>query len=303
LKKTKKILITGSNGLLGQKIVYNLKQRKDVDLYATSIGENRLLDKLGYTYRSLDITDQNKVSHILSEINPDVIINTAAMTNVDACEHNKEKCWKINVDAVKYLVEASSKYNTHFIHLSTDFVFDGKAGPYSETDEPNPLHYYAESKLASEKIVSENSSNWAIIRTIIIYGITDNMSRSNLVLWSKGEIEKGNTIKVVNDQFRSPTLAEDLAEGCISVADNSAQGIYHLSGPEINSILELIYKVADFYALDKSKIIPVTSASLNQPAKRPLRTGFVIDKAKKELGFKPRSFDEGIKFLDKQMNN
>ncbi|MBM77446.1 MAG: NAD(P)-dependent oxidoreductase [Crocinitomicaceae bacterium] len=303
MKKTKKILITGSNGLLGQKIVYNLKQRKDVDLYATSIGENRLLDKLGYTYRSLDITDQNKVSHILSEINPDVIINTAAMTNVDACEHNKEKCWKINVDAVKYLVEASSKYNTHFIHLSTDFVFDGKAGPYSETDEPNPLHYYAESKLASEKIVSENSSNWAIIRTIIIYGITDNMSRSNLVLWSKGEIEKGNTIKVVNDQFRSPTLAEDLAEGCISVADNSAQGIYHLSGPEINSILELIYKVADFYALDKSKIIPVTSASLNQPAKRPLRTGFVIDKAKKELGFKPRSFDEGIKFLDKQMNN
>ena len=303
MKKTKKILITGSNGLLGQKIVYNLKQRKDVDLFATSIGENRLLDKLGYTFRSLDITDQNKVSDILSEINPDVIINTAAMTNVDACEYNKEKCWKINVDAVKYLVEASSKYNTHFIHLSTDFVFDGKAGPYSETDEPNPLHYYAESKLASEKIVSENSSNWAIIRTIIIYGITDNMSRSNLVLWSKGEIEKGNTIKVVNDQFRSPTLAEDLAEGCISVADNSAQGIYHLSGPETNSILELVYKVADFYALDKSKIIPVTSVSLNQPAKRPLRTGFVIDKAKKELGFKPRSFDEGIKFLDRQMNN
>ena len=303
MKKTKKILITGSNGLLGQKIVYNLKQRKDVDLYATSIGANRLLDKLGYTYRSLDITDQNKVSDILSEINPDVIINTAAMTNVDACEHNKEKCWKINVDAVKYLVEASSKFNTHFIHLSTDFVFDGKAGPYSETDEPNPLHYYAEAKLASEKIVSGNSSNWAIIRTIIIYGITDNMSRSNLVLWSKGEIEKGNTIKVVNDQFRSPTLAEDLAEGCISVADNYAQGIYHLSGPETNSILELVYKVADFYDLDKSKIIPVTSASLNQSAKRPLRTGFVIDKAKKELNFKPRSFNEGIKFLDKQMNN
>lgn len=302
MSKVEKILITGSNGLLGQKIVYNLKQREDVDLYATALGENRLIDKTGYTYLSLDVTDLQSVNRVIDDVKPDVIINTAAMTNVDACELNKAKCWKINVEAVKYLVNASLKYDAHFIHLSTDFVFDGESGPYSETDEPNPLHYYAESKLASEKIVSETSSNYAILRTIIIYGITDNMSRSNLVLWSKGEIEKGNTIRVVNDQYRSPTLAEDLAEGCISVADKNAQGIYHLSGPETNSILELVYKVADYYNLDKSKIIPVTSESLNQPAKRPLKTGFIIEKAKKELNFNPRNFDSGIKFLEKQMS-
>ena len=302
MSELKKVLITGSNGLLGQKIVYKLKQRKDIDLYATALGDNRLIDKSGYSYRSLDITDQNNVNNVVGDISPDVIINTAAMTNVDACELNKDECWKINVDAVQYLVSASLSNNAHFIHLSTDFVFDGNSGPYSETDSPNPLHYYAESKLASEKIVSENCSNYAILRTIIIYGITDNMSRSNLVLWSKGEIEKGNTINVVNDQFRSPTLAEDLADGCISVADKNAQGIYHLSGPETNTILELVYKVADYYNLDKSKIIPVTSESLNQPAKRPLKTGFIIDKAKKELNFNPRNFDEGIRFLDKQVN-
>ena len=303
MSKVKKILITGSNGLLGQKIVYNLKQRKDIDLYATAIGENRLIDKYGYSFRSLDITNRNNVNKVIDDVRPDVIINTAAMTNVDACELNKEACWKINVDAVNYLVESSMKSNSHFIHLSTDFVFDGESGPYSEKDSPNPLHYYAESKLAAEKIIQKKSKNWAILRTIIIYGITDNMSRSNLVLWSKGEIEKGNTIHVVNDQYRSPTLAEDLAEGCVAVADKNAQGIYHLSGPETNSILELVYKVADYYNLDKSKIIPVTSASLNQPAKRPLKTGFIIEKAKKDLNFNPRNFDEGIKFLEQQMNN
>ena len=303
MSKVKKILITGSNGLLGQKLVYNLKQRKDVELYATAIGENRLIDKSGYSFLSLDITDRNNVNKVIENVGPDVIINTAAMTNVDACEINKEACWKINVDAVNYLVEASLKFNSHFIHLSTDFVFDGESGPYSEKDTPNPLHYYAESKLAAEKIIQQKSNNWAVLRTIIIYGITDNMSRSNLVLWSKGEIEKGNTIRVVNDQYRSPTLAEDLAEGCIAVADKNAQGIYHLSGPETNSILELVHKVAEYYNLDKSKIIPVTSASLNQPAKRPLKTGFIIEKAKTDLNFNPRNFDEGIKFLEQQMNN
>ena len=303
MSKVKKILITGSNGLLGQKLVYNLKQRKDVELYATAIGENRLIDKSGYSFLSLDITDRNNVNKVIENVGPEVIINTAAMTNVDACEINKEACWKINVDAVNYLVEASIKSNSHFIHLSTDFVFDGESGPYSEKDTPNPLHYYAESKLAAEKIIQKKSNNWAVLRTIIIYGITDNMSRSNLVLWSKGEIEKGNTIRVVNDQYRSPTLAEDLAEGCIAVADKNAQGIYHLSGPETNSILELVYKVAEYYNLDKSKIIPVTSASLNQPAKRPLKTGFIIEKAKTDLNFNPMNFDEGIKFLEQQMNN
>ena len=303
MSKVKKILITGSNGLLGQKLVYNLKQRKDVELYATAIGENRLIDKSGYSFLSLDITDRNNVNKVIENVGPDVIINTAAMTNVDACELNKEACWKINVDAVNYLVEASIKSNSHFIHLSTDFVFDGESGPYSEKDTPNPLHYYAESKLAAEKIIQKKSNNWAVLRTIIIYGITDNMSRSNLVLWSKGEIEKGNTIRVVNDQYRSPTLAEDLAEGCIAVADKNAQGIYHLSGPETNSILELVYKVAEYYNLDKSKIIHVTSASLNQPAKRPLKTGFIIEKAKTDLNFNPMNFDEGIKFLEQQMNN
>ena len=297
----RKVLLTGANGLLGQKLVYAFKSRNDIELLATGIGQNRLIDQANYLYQSLDITNETEVNQTIKQFSPHVIINCAAMTNVDACELNQKQCWDVNVNGVKHLANAVAKLGTHFIHLSTDFVFDGEDGPYNENDIPNPLHYYAKSKLESEKIVIRNCVNWSIARTIIIYGITDNMSRSNLVLWAKGEIEKGNTINVVNDQFRSPTLAEDLAKGCISIMDKNAFGLFHLSGPKTYSILEMVYMVSDFYKLDKSLINPVSSKSLNQPAKRPLVTGFDIRKAKKELNYNPVDFLAGIEIMDRQL--
>ena len=299
----KKVLVTGSNGLLGQKIIYSLIERKDIDLLATSKGLNRLITKSGYRYVDLDITKNEEVKKVFENENPDAVINCAAMTNVDYCEENQDSCWEINVKAVENLAKSCEVSKSHLLHLSTDFVFDGKSGPYNENDKPNPLHFYAKSKLKSEEIVKKIMTNWTIARTIIIYGITDNMSRSNIVLWAKKEIENGNTINVVNDQLRSPTLAEDLAKGCISIIDKSAFGLYHLSGPKTYSILDLVHKVADFYNLDKSLILPVTSASLNQPATRPLSTGFDITKAKKDLDFNPVDFLEGIKIMDQQIKN
>ncbi len=299
----KKVLVTGSNGLLGQKIIYSLIEREDIDLLATSKGLNRLITKSGYRYVDLDITKNEEVKKVFENENPDAVINCAAMTNVDYCEENQDSCWEINVKAVENLAKSCEVSKSHLLHLSTDFVFDGKSGPYTENDKPNPLHFYAKSKLKSEEIVKKIMTNWTIARTIIIYGITDNMSRSNIVLWAKKEIENGNTINVVNDQLRSPTLAEDLAKGCISIIDKSAFGLYHLSGPKTYSILDLVHKVADFYNLDKSLILPVTSASLNQSATRPLSTGFDITKAKKDLDFNPVDFLEGIKIMDQQIKN
>lgn len=301
----KKILITGSNGLLGQKLVYALLKRKDVEVIATSKGENRLLKKDGYTYQSLDITSKQHVEQVFGKYKPDVVINTAAMTNVDACETQKEECWKLNVTAVQNMVDVlqASDFGlrTHFIHLSTDFVFDGKNGPYKEEDVPNPLAYYALSKEQSEKLLQAGKIRWAILRTIIVYGIVDNMSRSNIVLWAKDALEKKQKINVVDDQFRSPTLAEDLAEACILAADKGATGIYHTSGKDIMSILELVETVADFFKLDKSYINPIKSDTLNQAAKRPPKTGFILDKARRELGYNPHSFREGLDILAKQL--
>jgi dTDP-4-dehydrorhamnose reductase len=301
----KKILITGSNGLLGQKLVYALVNRQDIQTIATSVGANRLLKTEGYIYEPLDITSKPQVEKIIATYRPDVIINTAAMTNVDACETKREECWALNVTAVQNIVDAIENFSpaTHLIHLSTDFIFDGEKGDeYTEDDTPNPLSYYALSKWEAEKVLMASSIKWAIARTIIVYGIVDNMSRSNIVLWAKDALSKGQKINVVDDQFRSPTLAEDLAEGCILIAEKGATGVYNLSGPNTFSILDLVYKVADYWKLDKSLVTPSKSNTLNQPAKRPPRTGFIIDKAKKELGYNPHSFEEGLKILDGQLN-
>ena len=303
-----KILITGSNGLLGQKLVYKLKDKGNITCIATARGENRLVSKDGYQYAELDITDYKNVESVFKTYLPDVVINTAAMTNVDACETDKENCWLMNVSAVdnqvKVLTELQNKdpdYKPHFIHLSTDFLFEGKQGPLDEHAERKPLSYYGESKLAAEKIVESSSLHWAIVRTVLVYGIVDNMSRSNIVLWVKQNLEQGKPINVVNDQFRTPTLAEDLADGCILIAEKKARGVYNISGSDFLSILEIAHLVADYYKLDKSLIKPSKSADINQPAKRPPITGFIIDKAKKELGYNPHTFMEGIQFLEEQL--
>ncbi len=302
-KKT--ILITGANGLLGQKLIYKLKDHSDISLIATSIGENRIVDKTGYIYESVDICDAAQVEKILKKYTPDTIINTAAMTNVDACEADKEGCWKLNVTAVENIIKSCEKnavdFSTHLIHLSTDFVFNGENGPYKEEDKPDPLSYYAKSKFEAEELIKNSSLDWAVLRTMLVYGIVDNMSRTNIVLWAKGALSKGEKVNVVDDQFRSPTLAEDLADACISAALKRATGMFHTSGKDFMSILELVYTVADFYGLDKSLVVPIKSDTLNQAAKRPPVTGFIIDKAIRELDYKPHSFSEGLAILSSQL--
>lgn len=298
----KTILVTGSNGLLGQNLVHLLRKNPSYKLIATSLGENRITDPEGYVFESLDITKQNDVAYIFQKYQPEIVINTAAMTNVDACENEKEQCWLMNVTAVQYLVNEAKKYQAHLIHLSTDFVFDGENGPYKEDDVPGPLSYYGESKYESEKIVQNSGlEHWSIVRTIIVYGVVEKMSRTNIVLWAKDALEKGSPMNVVDDQFRSPTHASDLAKGCILIAEKKANGIFHISGKDIMSVLELVYRVADYFGLDKSVITPIKSSSLNQAAKRPPKTGFILTKAQKELGYLPVSFEEGLAITNREL--
>jgi len=296
-----KILITGSNGLLGQKLVALLANKEGIMLLATSKGANRISNTNGYQYQSLDITNEDEVAAIFNTFKPDTVINTAAMTNVDSCESLQKECWELNVTAVEFLIKYAEQHQTHLIHLSTDFVFDGENGPYKETDQANPLSYYGKSKLAAEELVQQANTKWSIVRTIIVYGVAENMSRSNIVLWAKQALEKGDPLTIVNDQFRSPTLAEDLAMGCWLIAEKQATGIFHLSGKDLMSIIELVYRVADFYGYDKTNIQPIKSSSLNQAAKRPPKTGFILDKAVNELGYNHCSFEEGLAIIDEQL--
>ncbi|HQV75874.1 MAG: SDR family oxidoreductase [Flavobacteriales bacterium] len=297
-----KILITGSNGLLGQKLVAALRNDTEVEFVATSRGPDRTPDPLHDRYIPMDITVSSEVDAVLQKERPDAVIHTAAMTNVDACELDPSACTQQNVGATENLVRASERVGSHFIHLSTDFIFDGKDGPYSEEDMPAPLSIYGHSKLQSEELVKQSKlAKWAIARTIIVYGVADGLSRSNVVLWAKSALEKGQPITVVDDQWRMPTLAEDLADGCIRIAKQGATGTYHLSGPDGMSILELVQRVGNFFKLDTSVVEPIKSVTLGQPAKRPPRTGFVLDKARKELGYAPRGFEAGLQVLKEQL--
>lgn len=296
-----KILVTGSNGLLGQKLVLALKERGGMNVIACGRGENRIEEQSGYDYFTLDLTDERAVREVVGQCTPDCIIHTAAMTNVDACELDPAACRKANVDAVTYLLEACKGKDVHFIHISTDFVFDGESGPYKETDPIGPLSVYARSKAEAESLVMNSGLKWAILRTMIIYGVTDDTQRSNIVLWTKQSLEEGKDIRVINDQYRGPTLAEDLAEACICAAVKKAQGLYHVSGREVMSILAIARQVADFFGLDQKYIHPVTTAELKQPALRPLTTGFIIDKAERELDFHPHSLEQGLAIVKSQL--
>ena len=297
----KRILITGSNGLLGQKLVDLLAGNESYETFATAKGENRLSVSEGYSYLEMDITDANQVDEVLTQVKPDVIIHTAAMTNVDQCELEKDACWKLNVTAVEILIGACKKHNIFLEHVSTDFIFDGTSGPYSEEDAPNPVSFYGWSKYAAEKAVMHSDIQWAIARTVLVYGIAHDMSRSNIILWVKKSLEERKSIKVVTDQFRTPTLAEDLAMGCFLIADQRAEGVFHISGKDFLTPYEMAIMTADYFSLDQSLISPTDASAFTQPARRPPRTGFDLKKSRNVLGYEPHTFREGIALLAKQI--
>ena len=296
-----KVLITGSNGLLGQKLLHKLRVDEGVNLVATSKGENRISEKNGYTYFDLDITNKNAVTQLIASEKPQVVFNTAAMTNVDLCEEKKEACDNLNVNAVQYLSVACQQIDAHLIHISTDFIFDGEDGPYKEEDKPNPLSYYGLSKLKSENIVKESACNWTILRTIIVFGVGENLSKSNIVLWAKGALEKDESLNIIDDQFRAPTLAEDLADACILAAKKKAYGIFNASGKDIMSIYEIVERIAKHYRNTTKNLNKISTATLNQKAGRPPKTGFILDKAINELGYNPHSFEECLTIIDEQL--
>lgn len=298
-----KILITGTNGLLGQKLVSLAAKRNGIEILGCGRGPCRITElPPNFQYAECDITNPGQVLVMFGGFSPDAVIHTAAMTNVDECELNPEACSLQNVEAVKDVIAACEKSGAHLIHLSTDFIFDGKDGPYKEEARPNPISIYGESKYEAEKMVKNASCAWSIVRTVLVYGIAPGLSRSNIILWVKDSLEKGKEIQVVDDQFRTPTLAEDLAMGCLLIAEKNAEGIFNISGKDFLTPYDMALQTADYFGLHKDLIKKASAATFSQPAKRPPRTGFIIEKAIRELGYAPHSFAEGIEILAGQMN-
>ncbi len=298
-----KILITGANGLLGQKLVSLISSGTEHELIATGRGRNRLPETGAYTYAEMDISDHGQVMEVIGRYKPDSVIHTAAMTNVDQCEEERDACWKMNVTAVSHIIDACREVGAHLVHVSTDFIFDGSRGPLTEDEEPAPVNYYGESKLAAEKEVISSGISWSIARTVLVYGIAHDMSRSNIILWVKKSLEEEKDINVVDDQWRTPTLAEDLAQGCFLLAVSKKNGIFNISGKDMLTPYDMAIATAEFFQLDGSFIHRTDGSKFRQKAKRPPRTGFIIDKARSELGYEPHSFNEGLAVLRDQLGS
>lgn len=292
-----RILITGSNGLLGQKIVAQCLKNKHTFL-ATSKGENRNPECPDDHYAAMDIVNEDEIKKIFDHFGPTHVIHTAAITNVDYCELNPEECFEVNSEATKLLFAASQRIKAHFQLLSTDFVFDGMKGHYKESDSVGPLSVYAKSKVeAEDSLIKSDYHNWSIVRTIIVYGKGHNLSRSNIVLWAIEALRSGQELSIVDDQFRAPTWADDLAWGCLEICRKQKTGIFHLSGPETMSIFELVSRIAKYFDLASENIKRSSSIELNQPAKRPPRTGFDLTKSRSEIGYRPHTLEETLDFL------
>lgn len=297
-----KVFVTGANGLLGQHLIRQLVNEGKFSIHASGKGPSRLPygSANGVTYHELDITDFKKSQALIEKISPHILIHTAAVTQPNDCAMDKTRCWKTNVGATRTLIKAAQKTKSYFVFISTDFVFDGKEGPYDEHATPNPINDYGESKLLAEEMVEMSDLHWAIVRTVFVYGGKVPGGRMNFINWVKEKLTAGEKIKVVDDQLRTPTYVEDLAKGIILVLMKHAKGVFHISGKDMCTPYQLALMVAEILNLNSSLIEKVTAETFNEIAVRPKKTGFIITKAVKELGFVPLKLEEGLqKALDR----
>lgn len=293
----KRILVTGANGMLGQRTVEFYLKQDNIQIVGCSIEPSPVISN--YDYVTCDITKREDVKKIIYDFYPDFIINAAAFTNVDLSETEREAAWKINVKGVEYLSEAARITDAHLIHISSDYIFDGLNGPYAENAKPNPLGYYGRTKLASENVLKISGAVNTVLRTNVLYGIAD--SRPDFVRWLVDSLRNGKKVKIVTDQINNPTFIDDLVQAVSKIIEFKKDGIYNIGGRDFLSRYEFSEKIASFFNLDKRLLIPIRTEELNQPAKRPLKSGLITIKAETELGYKPHAISESLALMKREL--
>ena len=272
-----RILVTGANGLVGTKVLERLLQdRTDEPLAAYHrTRTNEYLGEVPFWW--LDTTSANDVERLLDEARPNAIIHAGAFTSVDGAERERDLAWASNAEGTAILARACAARGIRLVYLSTEYVFDGMAGPYRETDPINPLGWYAKTKEAGEQAVMATGGRWAIARTTVVYGYAQHV-RANFVLWLVGKLRAGERVAIVDDQVGSPTLAENLAEMVLALARSRENGIFNTAGADVVSRLDFSRQVAATFGLDAGLMDPTTTAALGQAAPRPLKAGLLMGK-------------------------
>lgn len=296
----KRVLVCGSNGLLGQRLAWLLDSDPEYEVLHTSHHRSFAQPEILIDYTQLDISVRSDVKSLVTSFRPDVILNAAAMTNVDACEREREQAWKINVTAVENLAEVSRRIGAKLIHVSTDYVFDGRTGNYKEEDRVHPINYYGKTKLAGENVLVSSGINYAILRTIVVYGTGVNV-KNNFALWVINSLSEKKMIRCVDDQISNPTHVADLALAMKQCMEHDARGLYHVAGAESVSRYDFAVRAAEIFGFDSSLITKIKSGDLQQLAQRPLHTSFVIEKAKKTFHYSPMNITQGLKLVQEEL--
>ena len=291
-----KLLITGASGLYGSKLA-QLALSKNFEVYSSDI---QCLSVYG-NFVKLDISGKEQVEEAFKSIKPDVVVHAATLTDVDKCELNQELAWKVNVEGTKNIAEAAKSTGSFLIYISTDYVFSGETGCYKETDKPDPINYYGLTKLKAEEIV-QTQAEYFIARPSVIYGSTPAAGKVNFALWLIETLRKGERVKIVTDQWNTPTLNTNLAEMTLEVIERRLTGIYHLCGATRISRLEFAEQIADAFGLDKGLVDKVLSSQFTWPAKRPMDSSLDTSKAQKTLKCKPIAMGEALARLKLELS-
>ncbi len=287
-----KALIIGCNGLLGQNLL-RTRPGPAWDLVGTGLEKAPALPESLSGYRSVDVSKRPELEAAIAAFAPDWIFNAAAVTDVDLCERDPALAGLINRDAVGWMAAAGIP----MAHISSDYVFDGEAGPYLEDAPTRPLSVYGATKLESEKLALAHSPRSIIARTMTLWG-RGKGSKTSFVDFVRDSLKAGKPVRIVTDQWGNPTLAEDLALGIWKLVEGGHTGTYHVAGSEWNSRHQWAEAIADHYGLDRGLIQSCLTADLKQTARRPLKSGLRTDKLAAATGFKPRDVGDQIRRMD-----
>jgi dTDP-4-dehydrorhamnose reductase len=286
-----KLLITGASGLYGSKLA-ELALARNFEVYSCDIQE---LPVCG-SFVKFDVSNKVLVDEAFSRIKPDVVVHAATLTDVDKCELNKELAWKINVEGTKNIIEAAKKTSSFLIYISTDYVFDGEKGRYKESDKPDPINYYGLTKLKAEGLV-KTQAEYFIARPSVIYGSTPAAGKVNFALWLIDSLDRGDRVKIVTDQWNTPTLNTSLAEMTLEVIERRLTGTLHLCGGTRVSRFEFAVLIAEAFGLDKGLIDSAVSSQFKWAAKRPVDSSLDTSKARRVLRNKPLELGEALSRL------
>ena len=291
-----KFLVTGSAGLIGQNVVQDLT-KQNYEVYSI-YHDDKPIEGIPI---NLDLTDLVKIKQIMQKIKPDIVIHLAAMTNVDLCETEKDLAHTINAKATEVLANESARINTFFVYVSTDYVFDGKKGLKNEGDIPHPLGYYGKTKLEGEMSLNNLASNWAIARTSTPFGI--HLKKKSFPLWVKENLESNKKIKVLTDQYTSPTYVPNLSKMIIEIAIKQINGIIHLAGSTRISRYDFAVMIAEKLGLDKALLLKAKTEDMDWKAKRPKDSSLDVTKATEILNEKPQTIQQSLSLFINEITN